>query len=69
MFVCWGFHKPGIHLSELIGGGWTKMRFLRDLGIAVGFLMGSYIFLAPLALLLKPSHRTNVAILIPTWSR
>jgi membrane protease YdiL (CAAX protease family) len=65
-FIWWGIRKRGFGLSYLTGRRWQSFTdILRDLGIAVGFLLASYVILGWLAYQLKPGRLDAVQDLIP----
>lgn len=65
-FIWFGIRRRGLTLRELIGGTWPRWTaVLRDLGIAVGFLIASGIILAVTARLLHASNREVAERLLP----
>jgi len=39
-FIWYGLHRRSVRMTDLISGGWRRpVHFLRDLGIAVGFIL------------------------------
>jgi CAAX protease family protein len=65
-FIWWGVRRRGIHMRELIGGSWPRaIDVLRDLGIAVGFLIVSGIILNGLGYLLKAKENQAIRNLFP----
>jgi membrane protease YdiL (CAAX protease family) len=65
-FIWWGVRKREVRLADLIGGRWrTLLAVLRDLGVALGFLLVSYIVLGSLASVLKPGRNQAIAGLLP----
>lgn len=64
--VALGIRSRGITLAALIGERWsTASKFFRDLGIALGFLVFSNLFLAVIAGLLHSTQNQNVRNLLP----
>jgi uncharacterized protein len=58
-FIWWGVRRRGIRIADLIGGSWPKgTAILRDLGIALLFLIVSNVILGIMrfALKAKPNH-------------
>lgn len=65
-FIWIGIRGRGMRLGELIGGSWPSVRaVLRDLGIAVLFLIASHLVLALLGYLLKVTPSPGVRSLFP----
>lgn len=65
-FLWWGVRKRGGRLVELVGGGWpTVAAVVRDFGIAIGFLIVSYVILGWLAHVLRPARNQPIAGLLP----
>ena len=65
-FIWFGIRGRGLTIRELIGGTWPRWTaVLRDLGIAIVFLIVSGIILAATARLLHASNREVVARLLP----
>lgn len=64
-FVVWGI-KGRIRLSELVGGKWRKPQdVLRDIGLAIVFLLGTYVVLITLTWILRPGHSVGLERLLP----
>jgi uncharacterized protein len=62
----WGARLGGVSVSSLIGGRWSKpTQFLRDLGLAVVFLIGSNIVLIGLSAILRPGPNANISRMFP----
>jgi membrane protease YdiL (CAAX protease family) len=66
-YVVYGIHKRGITLREIVGPRWKSVGSLfLDLGIAVGFLITSFIILAIVAHLIHaPSSMDRIRFMIP----
>jgi uncharacterized protein len=65
-FVWFGIRRRGIELRELIGGAWPGVwAVLRDLGIAILFLIASDLVLAVFAHLLKATPGSGIRNLFP----
>lgn len=65
-FIWWGVHRRGVHLRELVGGDWARpIHFLRDLGIAIGFLVVAQIVLGIIGHLLKAAPNQAIQNLFP----
>jgi uncharacterized protein len=65
-FIWYGTNRRGIAMAELVGGRWAQpVDVLRDLGIAVGFLIISHAVLAGLAYLLKASNTNGLKNILP----
>lgn len=66
-FIWFGIRRRGIRLRELIGGSWPSARaVLRDLGIAVLYLIAANLVLAALGHLLRVSPNQALRSLFPT---
>lgn len=62
----WGARLGGVSVSSLIGGRWSKpTQFLRDLGLAIVFLIGSNIVLVGLSAMLRPGPNANISRMFP----
>jgi uncharacterized protein len=69
-FIAWGVRRRGIRISELVGGSWASAKdFLRDLGIAIAFLLvcGSGI-VNGLGYLLKAAPNAAIRNMLPRSS-
>jgi membrane protease YdiL (CAAX protease family) len=65
-FAVWGVRMGGVSVRTLIGGRWSKPTlFLRDLGLAVLFLIGSNIVLILLTAVLRPGPNANISRMLP----
>ena len=65
-FVWYGVRRHGMSFRTLLGNRWTNVRsVLRDLGIAVVFLMGSNVILGTLGLLLRSKSNPALRNLMP----
>lgn len=65
-FIWFGIRRRGLTMRELIGGTWPRWTaVLRDVGIAVVFLIVSGIILAVTARLLQASNREVAERLLP----
>jgi len=65
-FIWFGIRLRGMSLRELIGGSWPSVRaVLRDLGIAVLYLIAANLVLAGLGYLLKLTPTPGVRSLFP----
>jgi membrane protease YdiL (CAAX protease family) len=65
-FIWLSIRRRGIGLRELIGGGWPSVRaVLRDVGIAVLYLIAAHLVLAGLGYLLKLTPTPGVRSLFP----
>jgi hypothetical protein len=68
-FIWFGIQRRGMRLRELIGGSRPSVReVLRDLAIAVLFLIASHLVLALLGYLLKVTPSPGVRSLFPNGS-
>lgn len=66
-FVWWGVRLRKVRMRDLIGGdGITFLHVIRDLGIAILFLISSNIVLATMAYLLKATRNQAVRSLVPS---
>jgi hypothetical protein len=66
VFIWFGIRRRGLTLRELIGGNWPRWTsILRDLGIAVVFLVVSGMILAACSRLLHASNREVAERLLP----
>jgi uncharacterized protein len=62
----WGARLSGTSAKALIGGRWSRPAlFLKDLGLAVLFLIGSNFVLAALTALLRPGPNANISRMFP----
>jgi membrane protease YdiL (CAAX protease family) len=65
-FIWWGIRKREVRIVDLIGGRWpTIFSVLQDVGMALGFLLASYIVLGALTFVLKPGRNQAIAGLLP----
>ena len=65
-FIAWGIHKRGLRLRDLIRGSWQRWTsVLRDLGLAVLFLMVANVILGMVAYSLKAKPGLGARNLIP----
>lgn len=65
-FIWWGVRRRGIRIADLIGGSWPRWTaVLRDLGIAVLFLIASNVILGLLRFALKATPNQAVRSIIP----
>ena len=65
-FIWFGIRRRGIDMRELIGGSWPSARaVLRDLGIAVLYLVAASLVLQGLGYLLKVTSTPGVLSLFP----
>jgi membrane protease YdiL (CAAX protease family) len=65
-FVWFGIRRRGIRFGELIGGSWPSFwAVLRDLGVAIVFLIASNVVLAVLSFLLKATPGAGVRGIFP----
>ena len=63
-FILWGTKKHTFR--ELVGGHWNKPKdVLLDVGIALMFLLASYVVLIVVALLLLPGHSAGLERILP----
>lgn len=64
--IWWGVRQRGMHLTELIGGSWPSIRaLLRDVGIAVLYLITANLVLALVGFLLKAAPSQGVRNILP----
>jgi membrane protease YdiL (CAAX protease family) len=65
-FIWWGVHRRGIRVRDIVGGDWGRpLNVLRDLGIAIGFLLVSQIVLGIIGHLLKAAANQAIRSLFP----
>ncbi len=65
-FIWWGVRRRGIRIADLIGGSWPRWTaILRDLGIAVLFLIASNVILGIIRFALKAKPNQAVRSIIP----
>lgn len=65
-FIWWGVRRRGIRMAQLVGGRWTRATdVLRDIGIAIAFLIVAGLILQFLALLLKAAPNQTLKNLLP----
>jgi CAAX protease family protein len=65
-FIWYGVSRRGVRMADLVGGSWLRpMAILRDLGLAVGFLLVSGLMLHGVKHLLKAAHNTAARNLLP----
>lgn len=68
-FICYGVSRRGIRISDLIGGRWVRLSsVLRDLGIAIAFLVVSLGVLNGIGYLLKAAPNQAIRNLLPRSS-
>lgn len=68
-FIWWGVRRRGIRMADLIGGSWPRLTaILRDVGIAVLFLIASNLILGLLRFALKATPNQAVRSIIPQTS-
>lgn len=69
-FIAWGVHKRGVRLRDLVRGRWEGIgSVLRDMGIAVVFLVSWFMILVLLTLIIRPGHSAGVEALLPHTGR
>ena len=69
-YVYWGIRRSGMSLRQLIGGRWERTTdFLRDLGLAVGFLVAGVLGMAIILHLLGPGHAKAINVILPQGAR
>lgn len=65
-FIWFGVRRRGVRMPDLIGGSWpTWKSIVRDLGVAIVFLVASNILLALVERLLKTAPNLAVRKLVP----
>jgi hypothetical protein len=65
-FIWWGIRLRNLRLGDLVGGSWFKLQHvLRDLGIAVLFLIAANLLLGLMGYLLKSSPNQAVREIFP----
>lgn len=65
-FIAWGVRRHGYTLSRLIGGSWPEVSgFLRDVGIAILFLLGSAVILGTIQFALHSRANQAIRNLLP----
>jgi membrane protease YdiL (CAAX protease family) len=65
-FIWYGVSRRGLRLSDLVGGSWSRpIAALRDLGLAIGFLVASGLVLNGLGYLLKVAPNEAIRNLFP----
>lgn len=68
-FIWYGISRRGLRVADLVGGKWQgPMSILRDLGIAIGFLIGSGVILNLLAHVLKAAPNQAIRNIFPHGS-
>lgn len=68
-FIWWGVSRRGVRMRDLVGGSWPRLiDALRDLGIAVGFLITSLLILNGLGHLLKATPNQAIRNMLPQSS-
>ncbi len=66
VFIRYGIHQRGLTLCDLISGSWPRWTsVLRDIALAVGFIIVSAIVLATVSHLLNAGNRDVVSRLLP----
>jgi membrane protease YdiL (CAAX protease family) len=66
VFIWYGVSRRGIRMTDLVGGNWARpVAVLRDLGIAIGFLVVGGLVLNGLGYLLKVAPSQALRNLIP----
>lgn len=64
--AAWGIRLGGVSIRSVIGGRWSNpIDFLRDLGIAVAFLLGSIVISKVLSSALRTGPSEDVSRLLP----
>jgi len=65
-FIWYGVSRRGLRISDLVGGSWARpLAILRDLGIAIGFLIVSQLVLGGIGYLLKVVPNEAIRDLFP----
>jgi uncharacterized protein len=65
-FIWFGIRRRGIRPRDLIGGTWrSPWAVLRDLGIAVLYLLGAVLVLAAIGFLIKADGRPSLRNVLP----
>jgi len=65
-FIWYGVSRRGLRLSDLVGGSWSRpIAALRDLGLAIGFLVVSGLVLNGLGHILKVAPNEAIRNLFP----
>ena len=65
-FIWFGVSRRGVRVSDLVGGSWARpITILRDLGIAVGFLIVSGLILNGIGHLLKVAPNEAIRNMFP----
>lgn len=65
-FIWYGVSRRGVRIADLVGGRWTgPLAILRDLGIAISFLIVSLLVLNLIGHLLKAAPNQAVRNLLP----
>ena len=65
-FIWYGASRRGLRLSDLVGGSWSRpIAALRDLGLAIGFLVVSGLVLNGLGHILKVAPNEAIRNLFP----
>jgi membrane protease YdiL (CAAX protease family) len=65
-FIWFGIRRRGMRLQDLIGGSWpTVGSLLRDIGIAVSYLIAANLVLSVLGWLLKVTPGTGIRNVLP----
>jgi uncharacterized protein len=65
-FIWWGVARRGVRIADLVGGSWPRpIALLRDLGIAIGFLIVSHLVLGGIGYLLKASPNAALRNILP----
>ena len=69
-YVYWGIRRSGMSLQQLIGGRWARTTdFLRDLGLAGGFLVAGVLGMTIIIHLLGPGHAKAINVILPQGGR
>jgi len=65
-FIWYGLSRRGISISELVGGSWARpLAVVRDIGIALGFLVIATLVLSGLGYLLKADSNQATRNMLP----
>ena len=65
-FIWHGTSRRGVPMADLVGGRWARpMHVVRDIGIAIGFLVASAVVLQGLGYLIKASNSNRLTDFLP----
>lgn len=65
-FIWWGIRRHGVSMRDLVGGSWSRiLEILRDLALAIGFLIVAQLALGVIGHFLKATPNAAIRNLLP----